>query len=204
MTRLEKLRKRLGQCDEILLDAILMRHHIIKDIMAYKEENGLNILDPEQEERQKEWLDGRLEDESNASEVWDIFHAIGKASKQMQARKLFDYNIVLIGFMGAGKTSISEYLKTLFAMDVIEMDQIIAEREGNTYTVKDDREVLQFYYEHREDSTEKMVHAVCKNTEFWGEDLTEIEGFESAVCGYLDQIRKEGSYSVMKSLISLD
>ena len=68
MTRLEKLRKRLGQCDEILLDAILMRHHIIKDIMAYKEENGLNILDPEQEERQKEWLDGRLEDESNASE----------------------------------------------------------------------------------------------------------------------------------------
>ena len=71
-----------------------------------------------------------LEDESNASEVWDIFHAIGKASKQMQARKLFDYNIVLIGFMGAGKTSISEYLKTLFAMDVIEMDQIIAEREG--------------------------------------------------------------------------
>ena len=132
MTRLEKLRKRLGQCDEILLDAILMRHHIIKDIMAYKEENGLNILDPEQEERQKEWLDGRLEDESNASEVWDIFHAIGKASKQMQARKLFDYNIVLIGFMGAGKTSISEYLKTLFAMDVIEMDQIIAEREGMT------------------------------------------------------------------------
>ena len=130
MTRLEKLRKRLGQCDEILLDAILMSHHIIKDIMAYKEENGLNILDPEQEERQKEWLDGRLEDESNASEVWDIFHAIGKASKQMQARKLFDYNIVLIGFMGAGKTSISEYLKTLFAMDIIEMDQIIAEREG--------------------------------------------------------------------------
>ena len=130
MTRLEKLRKRLAQCDEILLDAILMRHHIIKDIMAYKEENDLNILDPEQEERQKEWLDGRLEDESNASEVWDIFHAIGKASKQMQARKLFDYNIVLIGFMGAGKTSISEYLKTLFAMDVIEMDQIIAEREG--------------------------------------------------------------------------
>ena len=107
-----------------------MRHHIIKDIMAYKEENGLNILDPEQEERQKEWLDGRLENESNANEVWDIFHAIGKASKQMQARKLFDYNIVLIGFMGAGKTSISEYLKTLFAMDVIEMDQIIAEREG--------------------------------------------------------------------------
>ena len=130
MTRLEKLRKRLGQCDEILLDAILMRHHIIKDIMAYKEENGLNILDPDQEERQKEWLDGRLEDESNAREVWDIFHAIGKASKKIQARKLFDYNIVLIGFMGAGKSTISDYLSTMFAMEVVEMDQLIAEREG--------------------------------------------------------------------------
>ena len=49
-----------------------------------------------------------------------------------------------------------------------------------------------------------MVHAVCKNTEFWGEDLTEIEGFKAAVCGYLEQIQKEGSYSVMKSLISID
>ena len=47
MTRLEKLRKRLGQCDEILLDAILMRHHIIKDIISYKEENGRIILEPE-------------------------------------------------------------------------------------------------------------------------------------------------------------
>ena len=81
---------------------------------------------------------------------------------------------------------------------------LIAEREGNTYTVKDDKAVLQFYYKHREDSAEKMIHAVCKNTEFWGEDLTEIEGFEAAVCGYLEQIQKEGSYSVMKSLISID
>ena len=64
--------------------------------------------------------------------------------------------------------------------------------------------MLQFYYKHREDSAEKMIHAVCKNTEFWGEDLTEIEGFEAAVCGYLEQIQKEGSYSVMKSLISID
>ena len=44
MTRLEKLRKRLGQCDEILLDAILMRHHIIKDIMACH--RMAHILDP--------------------------------------------------------------------------------------------------------------------------------------------------------------
>lgn len=41
-----------------------------------------------------------------------------------------DYNIVLIGFMGAGKSTVSEYLKHTYGMDVAEMDQIIAEREG--------------------------------------------------------------------------
>ena len=31
--------------------------------------------------------------------------------------------------MGAGKSTISEYLSTMFAMDIVEMDQLIAERE---------------------------------------------------------------------------
>ena len=43
---------------------------------------------------------------------------------------LFDYNIVLIGFMGTGKSTVSELLKRRFAMEVVEMDQIIAERQG--------------------------------------------------------------------------
>lgn len=44
----------------------------------------------------------------------------------------FDYNIVLIGFMGTGKSTISEYMKQKFGMEVIEMDQIIAQRQGMT------------------------------------------------------------------------
>lgn len=58
-----------------------------------------------------------------------FFESITRNSKRFrQERKLFNYNIVLIGFMGAGKSTISDYLKTVFAMDIIEMDQIIAER----------------------------------------------------------------------------
>lgn len=44
--------------------------------------------------------------------------------------KLFDYNIVLIGFMGTGKSTVSELLKRRFSMEVVEMDQIIEERQG--------------------------------------------------------------------------
>ena len=56
MNQLEILRESLGQCDEIILDALLMRNRIVEDIMAYKEANDLPILQPEQEARQKEWL----------------------------------------------------------------------------------------------------------------------------------------------------
>ena len=42
----------------------------------------------------------------------------------------FDYNIVLIGFMGTGKSTVSFYLKKNFGMEVVEMDQIISERQG--------------------------------------------------------------------------
>lgn len=130
MNQLEILRENLGQCDEIILDALLMRNRIVEDIMSYKEANGIPILQPEQEAKQKEWLERRMADRRHKAEVEDVFGSITQNSKRIQARKLFNYNIVLIGFMGAGKSTISEFLKTAFAMDVIEMDKIIAEREG--------------------------------------------------------------------------
>ena len=44
-------------------------------------------------------------------------------------KKMLDYYIVLIGFMGAGKSTVSAYLNKEYGMEVIEMDQVIAERE---------------------------------------------------------------------------
>lgn len=43
---------------------------------------------------------------------------------------MFDYNVVLIGFMGAGKSTIAELLRTGWGMERIEMDALIEEREG--------------------------------------------------------------------------
>lgn len=39
------------------------------------------------------------------------------------------HNIVLIGFMGTGKSTVSDYLSNKFAMEIVEMDQVIATRE---------------------------------------------------------------------------
>lgn len=130
MNQLEVLRESLGQCDEIILDALLMRNRIVEDIMVYKEVNDLPVLQPEQEAKQKGWLEARMEGRRHKKEVNDVFASITQNSKRIQSRNLFNYNIFLIGFMGAGKSTISDYLKNVLAMDVVEMDQCIVERQG--------------------------------------------------------------------------
>ena len=129
MNQLEVLRESLGQCDEIILDALLMRNRIVEDIMVYKEANDLPVLQPEQEAKQKGWLEARMEGRRHKKEVNDVFASIIQNSKRIQSRNLFNYNIFLIGFMGAGKSTISDYLKNVLAMDVVEMDQCIVERQ---------------------------------------------------------------------------
>ncbi|MDO5590295.1 MAG: shikimate kinase [Lachnospiraceae bacterium] len=129
MNDLELYREQLALCDDKIIDALVERSMIIEKIMAYKEEYGLSILQPAQEAKQEARLEEKLKCNKYQDEISDIFECIRKNSKRIQARKLFDYNIVLIGFMGAGKSTISDYLSTMFAMDIVEMDQVIAERE---------------------------------------------------------------------------
>lgn len=129
MNDLEMYREQLGLCDDKIIDALVERNSVIEKIMSYKEEYGLPILQPKQEEKQKARLEEKLAGNRYKDEIFDVFRCILKNSKRIQARKLFDYNIVLIGFMGAGKSTISDYLSTMFAMKIVEMDQVIAERE---------------------------------------------------------------------------
>ena len=130
MNDLEMYREQLALCDDKIIDALVERSSIIEKIMAYKEEYGMPILQPHQEEKQKRRLEEKLKENKYKEEIFDVFGCILRNSKRIQARKLFNYNIVLIGFMGAGKSTISDFLKNVFAMDVVEMDQIIAQRQG--------------------------------------------------------------------------
>ena len=130
MEQLELLREDLAQCDEILLNTLLMRNRIVEQIMAYKEANNIPILQPQREARIEKWLSDSIAGKKHQKEIKEVYDTILRCSKQIQARNIFDYNIVLIGFMGAGKTTISSFLSTLFAMEIVEMDEIIAKREG--------------------------------------------------------------------------
>lgn len=81
-------------------------------------------------------------------------------------------------------------------------DGFHAQRGQDEYVINDDRAVLEFFNAHKQDDAAALTHAVCTNTEFWGEDLSLLPGFETAVAGYLKAIEEKGAYEVMKECLA--
>lgn len=73
--------------------------------------------------------------------------------------------------------------------------------KGNTYVCSDDRWALEFYYAHKDDSVADLVHAVMTNEQMWGQDLTQVPGFEAATVGNLKKIREEGAIAAYASCL---
>ncbi len=65
-------------------------------------------------------------------------------------------------------------------------------RGDDTYDIKDDAAVLEFFRDNSTKDTREFVHAYLSNTDFHGQDLTTISGLEDKVTEYLDAIRSEG------------
>ena len=95
MNDLELYREQLALCDDKIIDALVERNSIIEKIMAYKEEYGMSIIQPKQEEKQERQLEIKLDGNKYSEEIEDVFRRIRRNSKRILARKLFDYNIVL-------------------------------------------------------------------------------------------------------------
>lgn len=72
---------------------------------------------------------------------------------------------------------------------------------GDTYTVSDDKAVLEFYLEHRDDSAKELIYALCSREDFWGEDLTKLSGFAEYAVKALEMIEEKGTYEVMRSCL---
>lgn len=91
-----------------------------------------------------------------------------------------------------------------FTSDIQELNDrgLVCRRpKGNEYLCVDDRWVLEFYYDHRNDSEENLVHAVMQNEKMWGQDLTAIPGFEAVTVENLKNIRKDGALAAFASCL---
>ena len=72
---------------------------------------------------------------------------------------------------------------------------------GGEYPVADDPDVLQFYYDHRDNSAQELTKAVLANTAFWGQDLTQIPGLEEKTAQILALIREKGAAAAFKKAL---
>lgn len=130
MEKIEEIREKMGVCDDKIIEQLVIRMGYIQEIISYKKAVGIPILQPEQEKKQTDALIAKLGDNEFEEEILDIFKYIMKNSRRIQAKSLFDYNIFLIGFMGAGKSTIAGELKEKLEMNRVEMDQMIVEKQG--------------------------------------------------------------------------
>lgn len=130
MEKLENYELDLALCDEIIISALRMRFQISQDQSRYRFENSLPLFDVKAEKKEMDNFMKKLKGAGDSDSILHIMDSILNESRKMKARESLNCNIFLIGFMGAGKSTISKELLDRYGLDVIEMDQIIAERNG--------------------------------------------------------------------------
>ncbi|KAB3526743.1 chorismate mutase [Alkaliphilus serpentinus] len=125
MEGLDKLRIDIDQCDKEIVSLIEKRFDIVSKIMETKKQMGLPVYHPGREEEVIKKVIKEVKDPRYQEVVKSIYRQILDTSKTYQSKNLFPYNVVLIGFMGAGKSIVGRCLSQSLGMDIFDIDDLI-------------------------------------------------------------------------------
>ena len=75
-----------------------------------------------------------------------------------------------------------------------------AKRGEDVYEIKDDQWVLDFFYDHRNDTPEALAEAVIENDRMWDGALKSLDGFTEQVTDDLKLINEKGMYEALKEV----
>ncbi len=75
---------------------------------------------------------------------------------------------------------------------------LIGHRNGEEYNILDDIPVLEFFAANSSKEPAEFTKAVLSNTDFWGQDLSKIDGLTECITGYITDIRKLGMRAAME------
>jgi len=79
---------------------------------------------------------------------------------------------------------------------------LIGHRNGEEYNILDDAAVLEFFAANSGKESAEFAKAVLSNEDFWGQDLSAIDGLTEAITGYITGIRADGMRKTMEKLFS--
>lgn len=75
---------------------------------------------------------------------------------------------------------------------------LIGHRDGQEYKIMDDAAVLSFFAENTGKDAASFVSAFLQREDFFGQNLTEIDGLCDAVASYLREINEKGMRKTME------
>lgn len=79
---------------------------------------------------------------------------------------------------------------------------LIGHRNGEEYQILDDMTVLEFFAANSEKTPAEFAKAVLSNTDFWGQDLSQIDGLTDCITEYISSIRENGMRKTMEKYFS--
>jgi len=78
--------------------------------------------------------------------------------------------------------------------------KLIGGRDGAVYDIVDDAAVLEFFAGNKDMAVQEFVSAFLGREDFWGQDLTKVDGFVDAVTGALESIQEYGMRGAIERL----
>ena len=79
---------------------------------------------------------------------------------------------------------------------------LIGHRNGEEYQILDDMAVLEFFAANSSKAPAEFAKAVLSNTDFWGQDLSQIDGLTDCITEYVASIREIGMRKTMEKYFS--
>lgn len=88
-------------------------------------------------------------------------------------------------------------LMAFYTGSEIRDNALIGHRGDEEYEIHDDMSVLEFFKVNSSSDADKFVHATLSNEDFWGQDLSSLNGVEELLVSYVGSIREIGMKSTM-------
>jgi tagaturonate reductase len=79
--------------------------------------------------------------------------------------------------------------------------KFIGIRSGETYEVMDDAAVLGFFAANKHLPATEFTGMFLARIDFWGQDLTQVQGLITAVAGSLEEIKEKGMRGAVEALL---
>lgn len=83
-------------------------------------------------------------------------------------------------------------LMAFYSGSEIRENALIGYRDGQEYRIMDDRKVLEFFRDNCQKPVGEFVRAFISNKDFFGQDLSQIEGLTDSITTYLEDIKENG------------